>query len=132
MKPLLLTIALLFSTPAWAASFLECDLAFTDKRIDDEGNWHSKYKDENETTIVFVANLTNGLNLNNVNCKVSEDKIEQYYLCENIRVKKELFNIRVNRFNLYINGKIENPTYAKNNKHYTTFGGQCKFVKRLL
>ena len=130
MKPLPLIIALLFSTPAWAANFLRCDLYFFDRKIDDDGKHRSKY--ENENKIIFVSDLTNGLSLNNVNCKVSDDETKQYYLCANIRVGKEFFNIRLNRFDLYMNGKIDNPTYAKNNKWYTTFAGQCKFVKYLL
>ena len=130
MKPLLLTIALLFSTPAWAASFLRCDLDFSDRKIDDDDRYYSKY--ENEKKIIFVSDLTNGLSLNNVNCKVSDDETKQYYLCGNIRVGKEFFNIRLNRFDLYMDGKIDNPTYVKNNKWYTIFWGQCKFVKHLL
>lgn len=129
MKPLLITIALLFSTPAWAANFLQCNFEYSDRRINDD-KWGGRNY-ENEAKISFVYDLTNGLSLNNVNCKVSDDETKQYYLCANIRVGKEFFNIRLNRFDLYMNGKIDNPTYG-NNKWYTTFHGQCKFVKHIL
>ena len=127
----LIIIAVLISTPTWAREYLRCDLDKFQDRLTHKPLRFDRSGYNGPKSFTFIANLTNGLSLNEVMCNVSDDQAAQFYECENIKLGDEISNIKLDRFSTRIYGKIEKASYAKDDKAYTEFFGHCKFVKHL-